>query len=76
MYLEDCYIVMYGVISSNWQRDTYMRQEIMPSSGQMMACPLIGANPLSEPMIAYCQMDHWEQLSMEFESKHNTLYRR
>ena len=27
-----------------------------------MACRLAGAKPLSEPMLEYCQLDHWEKL--------------
>ena len=34
-----------------------------------MACPLVGANPLSEPMLAYCQLDPWEHTSVKFQSK-------
>ena len=32
-----------------------------------MACRLFGAKPLPEPMLAYCQLDHWEQISVKFE---------
>ena len=39
-----------------------------------MACRLFGAKPLPEPMLAYCQMDTWEQISMEFESKFYHFY--
>ena len=31
----------------------------------MMACHLVGAKPLSEPMLKYCQLDPWEQTSGE-----------
>ena len=31
-----------------------------------MARHLFGAKPLSEPMLAYCYLDHWEQISMKF----------
>ena len=27
-----------------------------------MACRLFGAEPLPEPMLAYCQLDSWEQI--------------
>ena len=30
-----------------------------------MACHLIGAKPLSEPMPDYCQLDPWEHISMK-----------
>ena len=32
-----------------------------PSWVQIMACPLDGAKPLSEHMLAYCHLDSWEQ---------------
>ena len=28
-----------------------------------MACRLFGAKPLPEPMLAYCWLDSWEQIS-------------
>ena len=34
-----------------------------------MACRLFGAKPLPEPMLAYCQLDSWEQISVKFESE-------
>ena len=35
---------------------------------RVMACRLFGAKPLPEPMLAYCQLDPWEQTSVKFES--------
>ena len=35
---------------------------------QVMACGLFGAKPLPEPMLAYCQLDSWKQISVKFES--------
>ena len=34
-----------------------------------MACRLFGARALHEPMLAYCQLDSWEQTSVKFESE-------
>ena len=34
-----------------------------------MACDLIGAKPLTEPMLTYYQLDPWEQISMIFKYK-------
>ena len=34
---------------------------------QVMACRLFGAKPLLEPMLAYCQLDSWELISVKFE---------
>ena len=36
-----------------------------------MACRLVGAKPLSEPMLEYCQFHHWEQTSVKCKSKFN-----
>ena len=34
--------------------DAYMRQQAMPLLAQINACRLIGAKPLSEPMLDFC----------------------
>ena len=39
-----------------------------PSLVQIMACRLDGAKPLSEPMLACCQLD-WEDISVKFKSE-------
>ena len=49
--------------------DAYMRHQPRPSLVQMMACHLIGAKPLSEPMLYYCQLDPQEQTSVKLYSK-------
>ena len=36
---------------------------------QVMTCRLFGAKPLPEPLLGYCQMDSWEQISVKFESE-------
>ena len=46
-----------------------MHQWIGSALVQIMACRLFGAKPLSEPMLAYCQLDSWEQFSVKFESE-------
>ena len=42
-----------------------------------MACHLIGARPLSEQMLAYCQLDPQEQTSVtvEFKIQHFFIYK-
>ena len=37
--------------------DAYMRQKTRPPLLKIMACRLIGAKPLFEPMLEYCQLD-------------------
>ena len=45
----------------------YMRQSIGSVLIQVMACHLFGAKPLPEPMLAYYQLDSWEQISVKIE---------
>ena len=45
-----------------------MRQYNIPTLAQVMACRLIGTNPLSEPMLPYCQLDPEEHILMKFDS--------
>ena len=33
---------------------------------ETVACRLVGAKPLPEPMMEYCELDHWEQISVKF----------
>ena len=47
-----------------------MHQWIGSALLQIMACRLFGAKPLSEPMLAYCQLDSWEQISVKSEFYH------
>ena len=35
---------------------------------------LFGAKQLLEPLLPYCQLDPWEQLSLKFKSKFKTLF--
>ena len=39
-----------------------------------MACRLLGAKPLSKPMLGYCQLDTKEQSSVKFKSKYETFH--
>ena len=32
-----------------------------------MVCRLLGAEPLSKPMLGYCQLDPYEQTSVKFD---------
>ena len=48
---------------------TYMHQWIGSALVQIMACRLFGAKSLSKPMLAYCQLDLWEQISVKFKSE-------
>ena len=47
----------------------YMCQWTRSALVQVMACRLFDAKPLPEPMLAYCQLDSWEQILVKFESE-------
>ena len=47
----------------------YIRQWTGLSLVQIMACRLLGAKPLHEPLLVYCQLDSWEQISVKFKSE-------
>ena len=53
---------LMNIISFNALRpdDAYMRHWTGSSLVHVMAYRLIGAKPLPEAMVTYCQLDHWE----------------
>ena len=53
--------------------DAHMRHQTRPSWVQIMTCCLSGANPSSEPMLLYCQMDPWGHISVKSESKYISI---
>ena len=54
------------VINLSPSSPAYMRQWIGSALLQIMACRLFGVKPLSKPMLGYCQLDSWEQVSIKF----------
>ena len=59
------YFVRTSTHDSLGRGDTYMRRWIMSPLVQIMASRLNGARQLSEPMLAYCQLDPWEETQMK-----------
>ena len=53
-----------------------MRQWTGSALVQVMAWRLFGAKPLHEPVLAYCQLHSWEQISMKFESEFCNFHQR
>ena len=51
-------------INSLRPSDAYVRQTNMPTLLQIMACRLLGAKPLSEPMLPYCQLNPKKHISV------------
>ena len=60
---------LISVINSSSPSTPYIRQWNGWSLVQVMACRLFGAKPLPKPMLLYCQLDSWEQVSVKFESE-------
>ena len=54
--------------------DAYIRHQNRLTLIQITACRLIGAKPLSEPMLAYFQLDHWEIYVSEIRIKIQQFY--
>ena len=46
-----------------------MHQWTGSSLVQVIVCCLFGAKPIPEPMLDYCQLDSWEQISLKMESE-------
>ena len=44
-----------------------MRQYTKPALVQIMALRLLDAKPLSETMLGYCCMDHWDHILIKFD---------
>ena len=68
------YLLPHGVTRPQWINSSppsaaYMRQWIGLALVQVMACHLLGTKPLPEPMLSYCQLDSWEQISVKYESE-------
>ena len=67
------YLSMLGLklirVNSSPPSAPYMHQWTGSALIQVMACRLFGAKPLPEPLLAYCQLDSWKQISLEFESE-------
>ena len=47
----------------------YKRQWTGSPLAESVACRPLGAKPLPEPMLTYCQLDPWEQNSVDIVSK-------
>ena len=66
IYMEFIFAKSFLFYQAHWGRETYIRHQIQLSLGQIMACHLFGAMPLSEPMLDYNQLNHWEHISVKF----------
>ena len=66
-------IVIYTYLAlwfnSSPRSAAYIRQRTGSALVQVIACRLSGAMPPHEPMLAYCQLDSWEEISVKFSFK-------
>ena len=51
-----------------------MRHPTKPPLVQIRACCLFGAKPLSEQILAYCQLGPWEHVSVKSTSKYDNFH--
>ena len=63
---NEIHIFLQHNFNSSPPSAAYMRQWTRPSLVQVMACRLFGVKPLPEPILAYCQLDCWQQISVKF----------
>ena len=56
-------------VNSSPPSTTYMHEWAGSALVQVMACHLFGAKLSPEPVLDYCQLDFWDQISVKFESE-------
>ena len=63
------YSILCCLINPSPPSTAYMRWWTSWAFLQVMACCLFGAKSLPEPILGYCQLDSWKQMSVKFESE-------
>ena len=66
----------HNVLNSSHPCAAYTRQWTVSALVEVMACCLFGAKPSPEPVLAYCQLDSREQISVKFESEFYNFFSR
>ena len=61
-----CTVVCLALTPPPPPHATYRSQWTGSSLVQVMDCHLIETKPLPEPMLAYCQLNSWKQISVKF----------
>ena len=64
------------VFNSSFPSAAYMCRWIGSTLVQIMDCWLFSAKPLAEPMLVYCQLDSWEQISVKVELEFSHFHSR
>ena len=75
-YLSQCWprsVSPYGItrlqrLNSSPPSAAHMRQWTGSALVQVMALRLFGTKPFPEPMLAYCRLDSWKQISVKIKS--------
>ena len=54
-----------------WRSDTRLFNLLLPENQiqKILICHLIGTKQSSEPILAYCWLEYWEQVFVKYESK-------
>ena len=66
----------HTLINSLRSSAAYMLRSTKPSLIKIVACRLFGTKPLYERILIYCQLNHWEQISVKRESKFKHFHSR
>ena len=76
-YLNQCWSNLWlQWVNSPPPSTAYIRQWIGSALVQIMACRLFGTEPLSKPMLPYCQLNSWEQISVKFKLEYYHFHSR
>ena len=65
--------ISFSLVEAEWRIYASVK---WPSLFQIMACRLVDAKPLSDPMLEYCWLDHQEQTSVKFKSEFKHFHSR
>ena len=75
-FVEFCFRSQEGRFNSLYPCGRICASVDWPSLVQITACRLVGTKPLPQPMLAYCRLHSWEQISVKFESELYNFYSR
>ena len=68
-----CHCLQLKSVNSLWANAAEWHLRTGLALVQVMACPMVAAKPLPEPLLIYCQLDREEHISVKFESKYKTF---
>ena len=68
------YIMRPKWLNTLWSSGIIRQQLAGPTLVQVMACHLFSPMPSPEPVLTFCQLDHWEQTSEKSELKYTMSF--